>query len=224
MTKRLFDLDDLKDMSNRLEKMTTYYDDGDTWMSDYMAVALRVLFHNTKNSTSLVAHCYPDGKHENLMFYSSSTQYNPGYFSNFSNVNATGKKMSIRDNHYGLLQKEYVGDKFIYKPRCDTSIRIENKLLKYEQWWENETVMQIMSGKCPIRFSRKKLILGVANKDGGAHFDPECDHDYFKFKSKDIIGLVIDGEEVTSENMPIQPSIKQIAHEAVLSIKEWTHA
>jgi hypothetical protein len=48
------------------------------------------------------------------------------------------------------------------------------KFVPVDEWWEQ--VVLVMGQKAWI--TRRKLVLGAANKDGGAHVDPRLDNDY----------------------------------------------
>jgi hypothetical protein len=70
--------------------------------------------------------------------------------------------------------------------------------------------------------TRKDLVLAVANKDGGAHFDAEVEDRYDLFRKtwsggSSLVGLR-SGRNRGYDNIPTYPAIRQIAHELVQSL------
>jgi hypothetical protein len=70
-------------------------------------------------------------------------------------------------------------------------------------------------------FTRKDLVLSIANQDGGAHVDPQLDEDYAGLTRKNSIGWVaeIDGKIIPNESNPALASIRQIAYKVLESLK-----
>ena len=69
-------------------------------------------------------------------------------------------------------------------------------------------------------FNRRELILALANKDGGAHVDPELDHAYADLTRNNSVGWMFsDGQD----KRPIEDvelfSVRQIAFEIIDSIE-----
>ena len=46
--------------------------------------------------------------------------------------------------------------------------------VEFRQWWESV----ILTDQLGNSFSRRSFVLALANKDGGAHVDPELDDGY----------------------------------------------
>ena len=70
------------------------------------------------------------------------------------------------------------------------------------------------------KISRRYLVLTAANQDGGAHVDPELDEIYADLTRNNSLGWIkadVGGEGPVSG--PERATIRQIAHEALLSIK-----
>ena len=97
--------------------------------------------------------------------------------------------------------------------------------LSIEDWWRNEPVFVYNSQK----FSRQKIVLSAANKDGGAHVDEELEK-YYEFLCSGeyafgITGnLEFDGEPPFPQGVTIYPKnahlalIRQFAHETLSSV------
>ena len=71
-------------------------------------------------------------------------------------------------------------------------------------------------------FTRSKLVLSVSNTDGGAHVDPELDEAYAKFSRFNALGWKFLRNDIPEEfhNTPVLPSIRQIAHEVLSTLKD----
>ena len=93
---------------------------------------------------------------------------------------------------------------------------IPARWLPFEKWWNNN-VIKDNKGRF---FSRKQLILHVADTDGGAHVDPELDEQYMDFSRKNSLGWVIgDGNIEKPFPPPTMACIRQIAHEVLETLK-----
>jgi hypothetical protein len=92
-----------------------------------------------------------------------------------------------------------------------------DRILKstFLDWW-NKVVYIDMNRE---NFTRRDLVLAVTNKDGGAHVDPELDQKYVDFSRNNSLGWVLSksGVEHAPLTGPVYPSIRQIAHELLLS-------
>ena len=65
------------------------------------------------------------------------------------------------------------------------------KTLPYKQWWDEE----VLRGQDRRIFSRRDLVLHVANQDGGAHVDPALDKKYHDLKNTGAVGVVFTGSD-----------------------------
>ncbi len=116
-----------------------------------IAVVLRVLFHSTKQSTSLLKHL----DYENLPLISTKAH--------------TSKELLNSASLYmGLIQMRANG----LVPKLNTGPIIRE--IDFIEWW-NEVVL--IPGK-NIKFTRRRLVLEMANKDGGAHIDKKISAEY----------------------------------------------
>ena len=72
-------------------------------------------------------------------------------------------------------------------------------------------------------FSRKSLVLALANKEGGAHVDPESDDAYIAVVHSNSLGVhdvLPDGTFRPAESNPIFGSVRAISHEVIVSLKQ----
>ena len=126
-----------------------------------IAVVLRTLFHQTRASTSLVNHL---GNPELEM-----PSYVPLDFDSEEVIFFQGLSLAeiVHTKSARLLPLLGKGPPtLIY--------------LSFEQWW-NQVVW--VSGE--LKLTRRSIVLGAANKDGGAHVDENLPEDYSRFIAED---------------------------------------
>jgi hypothetical protein len=71
-------------------------------------------------------------------------------------------------------------------------------------------------------FSRKDLVLALANKEGGAHVDPESDAAYSKLAKSNSMGWTYQegaAPEVPLED-PVPYALRQISYEVIESVQQ----
>jgi len=163
-----------------------------------MACSLRVLLHDTKNSKSLLKQIHQ--KHK-IRFKNTCTDYDP--------------RNLLPQN--GLVQIHVSSGGGEFHPRLDDNPHPPTKPeLAFEEWWNTTVVVDTKRN----RFSRKDLILALANQDGGAHVDPNLDEKYAELSRKCSIGWIFHGER---EEKPIPDlelaCVRQITHEALSTFR-----
>jgi len=172
-----------------------------------ISTVIRVLVHDTVNSHSLLGQL----NRKNIQFLSTDT---------------------ISDTapiHLGLVRcinigvHDGKGGEARYWPHCDARYfpdKSAKKKLSFTDWWSEEKIL--MSGSCSL--TRKDLVLAVANKDGGAHFDKRVEQKYDEFRHSWSGGTSLVGTQSRQsrgyDNIPTRPSIRQIAHELKQTIQE----
>lgn len=94
----------------------------------------------------------------------------------------------------------------------------ENIYSNFDDWW-NEWVIVDHNKSA---FSRKDLILNLANKDGGAHVDPKLDQDYANLTRNNSVGWTgYDGiKEFPVTDIELY-SVRQIAYELLHSLQAY---
>ncbi|MCF8304095.1 MAG: hypothetical protein K9I94_12525 [Bacteroidales bacterium] len=161
-----------------------------------LSVCIRVIFHNTRNSTSILKHL----DKENINVLSSC-----GENRNEDVQNATFLESLIMfEGGKGLRPMLNDGPAWCYEE------------IYFSEWW-NQIVLITNEGQ--DKFSRKSLILNLANKDGGAHVDENLDLDYERLKDGYwIYPNEVDGEEIdTKFEDPHYLHVRQIAWEILNS-------
>jgi hypothetical protein len=86
--------------------------------------------------------------------------------------------------------------------------------VRFGSWWTTPAVKD----RAGNQWSRRHLVLHLANKEGGARVDPEAPDDALRALEKDnSLGWTfsdpIVGEGVPMLNEPIPASVRQVAHE-----------
>ena len=185
----------LKEQLHRLSQQAIIYDTGDYSIAKEMVVKLRVIFHNTNNSKSLVRQL---GFHKKK-YLDTGKKYDATNYATF----------------HGLLQIHLDTNRAELKPRLNIH---EGRYVNLENWWG---LKKIIVDKNKKAFTRKEIVLEVANKDGGAHVDPEINIDYDELSRNNSINWEVKKNGELSEiNNPVFPSIRQIVYETIESFKE----
>ncbi|MHA1747721.1 MAG: hypothetical protein ACTSYF_03660 [Promethearchaeota archaeon] len=89
-----------------------------------------------------------------------------------------------------------IGGRNGVRPKLDEGPPWSYREIPFEDWW-NQIILITSSLD---RFTRKSLILNLANKDGGAHIDKNLDPDYERLKS----GYWWQPQKVNNEYMSIK--------------------
>jgi hypothetical protein len=192
--------DHLKEQISFLLKSAQSFDEGFISEAKRMAVAIRILLHDTKKSISLLSQL---GK-KNMHFYDTATDYDP------DNLLPT----------LGLLMISVgSGGEYVAPLDGGSPPRYKRGKVPFNQWWGR---IVIADGK-GNKFNRRDIVLAVTNKDGGAHVDPRLDSAYAqlsKFNSLAWKSIAPDGTSKDFTPSPELPSIRQITHEVLKSLKE----
>jgi len=190
-----------------LEALCDYYDrDGKEILALPISTSIRVLVHDKNRSISLLKHL---GRKE--VSYLST---------NLKDRNESVHLGIVRRINVGV--KDGVGGEAKYWPLCDERYLRkpeENKELEFLDWWKGERVFR----SSEHFLTRKDIVLSVANKDGGAHFDSEVEEKYDAFRhawsgGSSLVGIT-SGIKRGYDNIPVYPAIRQIAYELAVTIK-----
>jgi len=185
------------DCLKKLVIFNTIYDAGEIAIAKDIAVKLRILFHDTKNSKSLISQLML----EHLRFVNTADKYDPRNFM----------------THHGLLMLLMGRTIGQLSPQLDLSTI---KYTSFDNWWNLDIVL---SDQKKNTFTRRKIILELANTDGGAHVDPEINESYLDVSRLNSIGWTIHEKNSKQDkpvNDPIPPSIRQISYETLMTFKD----
>jgi len=193
----------LKEQITFMKQSAISYDNGFEGEGKRLAVVIRVLVHDTSQSTSLLTLLE---RKRHMLFYDSASKYDPR---NLATSNClTMMKLSTTEG------AEYVA------PLDDlSSARDKNMKRGFNNWWERLIIYKDNKNN---KFTRRDLVLAVANKEGGAHVNPRLDQRYAELSRFNSLGWkqFVHGEEKDFNNTPILPSIRQIAHEVLKTLKD----
>jgi len=186
----------LADQIKFLESSSESYDAGFDGEAKRLANSIRLLFHDTGNSKSLLGQLGL----KNTEFYDTAFEYDPN------------------DPLYdaGLIVKscDLETGEWKFSPLLDTAPQIRKT--KFEIWWNTPVFVDTIGNK----LSRKDLILSIGNQDGGAHVDPSINEAYAALSRKHSLGW---SYEARGETMPImkaeRAAVRQIAHEVLKTLE-----
>lgn len=186
----------LKDHCDFLEVSARAFDEGFIGEAKRMATTLRVLLHDTRSSHSLLSQL----KLKSKMRYLNTAHP-------FDERNLV--------SHHGLVGLRVSGTEGTYYAHLDNAPH-RAKLVTLPEWW-NETV--ICDSK-KNKFNRRELILNLANKDGGAHVDPELTENYADLSRNNSVGWVFSDGHSSEPMLGVELySLRQISYEFLVSIK-----
>jgi hypothetical protein len=170
------------------------FDEGYEGEAKRLATSLRAMVHNTAQSHSLLAQLGLT----HTAFTNTATPINP------RNLIATP----------GLVLLEMtvgVGVRYV-APLGQLPPSRTQPPSPFPTWWENP-VMKIEEHV----WSRKQLVLTLANRDGGAHVDPLLDEDYYRLSRQNLLGWHYgDGvRHVPATGNPAAAAVRQITYEVL---------
>lgn len=178
-----------------LESSASSYDSGFEGEIKRLAVSVRVLVHDTRNSTSLLKLL----GQKQVDYVDTSLPFDEK------------NKMS----HSGLVQMSLGNRQSKILPFLDGSPF--SRTASFDLWWNGIVFVD----KNRNEFSRKDIVLSLANKEGGAHVDKKLDAKYAELRKNNSLGWVdVDthGNETPSADQ-VPATMRQIAHEVLKTFK-----
>ena len=137
---------------------------------------------------------------------------------NIHNMNFTGldiyvglaeKSLSVKSNGELVADIRYKGDR-------DLSAHHD---LSLDEWLD-EVIFCEYKKENPVEYTRIKAIKEVADKDGGAHFDPKIPKEYDTFRHPELAKIIYPGGMFTYSCNPVYVSIRQMAWEVLETLKQ----
>ncbi len=180
------------------------YDSGNAGAAISIATAIRALVHGTERSISLLTHLgRKNGQYLNTSFRDPRETVHLGL---------------VRRINVGVTDGR--GGEAKYRPLCDERYfptpREHFTFVPFDSWW-GERVFENQKS-C---LTRRDLVLTIANKDGGAHFDTEVDERYDNFRKSWSGGSSLvgrrSGVKRGYDNIPIYPAVRQMGYELLHS-------
>jgi hypothetical protein len=176
------------------------YDEGRLEEGLRIAVALRVMFHQTRNSAALLGPHFVEKK-LNLISTTMLDMSRP-----------KGRRDAL--GFVGLFPS--IGS---FKPYIDTSKR--NEQIPADAWWGTEPVMELLQEKTDEVVTRKQIILAAANQDGGAHVDQKKSAEYLRLSDGLSIEVVARFRDGVTRKVKLRHAnlvaLRQIAYEVLVS-------
>jgi hypothetical protein len=183
-----------------IERSCQHFDAGDEAEAQRIATSLRVIFHQTDRSTSLLTHLGATGI---SMLSTACSPVSPGTLTAPSNLASLVFRLTDEGRTFR------------------STVSLDNAPMKrfipFADWWSIEIVC-LTAG---VRMTRRSLVLAVANEDGGAHVADTLKPDYAAIKSG--AGLVMtfkpaDGDpvEISLESHSVA-TLRQIGYEVLHS-------
>lgn len=225
------DFDDFyESLIEQLELIVDYckfIDSGEYKYIKPLATSLRVLFHQTKHSKSLL---YSLGLYNSIEMISTSKEFRTPF--------VILKKMTMVSPSIKFVTKNNkLSKEAIFVPNLYASLN-DFRNLSIEDWYKNDKLI-ILSGNHKgliklypekdemIELTRYKIIDFFANKEGGAHIDPKISKDLMEI-SREISSLeyfdtALPGPEKYKPGISVkyglQAVLRQIAHETIMSFR-----
>lgn len=197
--------EELQENIQMLQLSCDNYDAGKKFVSIDIATRLRVMLHDTKQSTSLLSHL----GYKNIKFLNTAYPIDPQNL--IADYCLVGISYSPAEND------------LVFLPFLNTS-EIKD-WVEFNKWW---TQPIYRNGSNTI--TRKQLVMQIANKGGGAHSDGTLSETFYNFsKNTDGWRAVIytkdeEGNEIESDGDFMgnlhYASLRQIAYEFLESISK----
>ena len=176
------------------------FDNGNLAEAKRLSVSIRVLLNDTKDSMSLLGQL---GWKQELNFLDTAMDYNPKSYA----------------SHHGLVGLRATFESASYFAFLnDVPPSNLNKYKNFADWWNKI----VISDQKKVKYSRRELILTLANKVGGAHVDPQLDHSYVELTKNNSVGWTYfnEAKEVPMQNIELF-SVRQISYEIISSIERY---
>lgn len=174
-----------------IKNSSELYDKGNEYEAIHLASNLRVLLHDKNRNVSLLTHLNIKSK---IKYLSTAFDYQPANLL----------------SHFGLGYISTSIKQSEYKPNLEIDYS-KSKLLNFDDWW-NEIVLSDNK----VFISRKEIVLGIADREGGAHIDDEVGEEQRRFSKGNGLGWEANGIPIISNTYYV--SLRVIAQEIIESI------
>ncbi len=187
------------------------FDGGNLAEAKRLAVALRVLFHNTGMSHALLNQL---DLRDSLTWVASAGMPDPN-----NRVTTLGLVQMGMD--IGKSQATYrapLGDRPPIPILTSAGTVPRFSRIDTDLWWTDP----VAKDRDGTQFCRKDFVLALANQEGGAHVDPQIRQSYDKIANSNSMGWTYkagDAPEVPLSN-PVPHAVRQISYEVVESVRQ----
>ena len=204
----------LREQIKFLISSTNSYDKGFEEEAKRLAATIRVLVHDTKESSSLLTSL----QKKDIPFYDSGTDWESDHTVSLTGLANMKFSPTSGLEHYAPLDDLQPG-------------RSSKKKVTFSDWWSKVIYLDNKQ-----KLNRKELILNTANKLGGTHVDPNLDEAYRRLKSFDSPTWKFISREVAfdssgsefivkeavedSKKSLLLANIRQVAYEVLKTLKD----
>lgn len=188
-------LDHLQQQSYFIRNSAAAFDSGFRGEAKRIAVAVRILLHQTANSHSLLGQL----GWRQRDFYDTAGPYDS------RNLLTTQSLVAYRISNEGASCYAPL-DEFVSHATWT----------KFRLWWETA----ILADNKKRTISRRQLVLTMSNQDGGAHVDPQLNEVYADLVKKNSMNWVFQSQ--SGNQTPVFDielcSMRQIGHEVIKTL------
>lgn len=206
MRKSLQDFrEDLSRAIENLQAVVSAYDQGFASATISMAVSIRTLFHQTKNSKALLHQVLSLSGEDLATFPMISTK----------EADVPGRLLLFGDCIVAMEMNQN-GMRFV--PLLDSQ---NSRTIPFSEWWNEKVIRDVRNGyENPVKYSRKDIIITHADQEGGAHFDPVKSnlHDLGSEQAAGWVYYNSDGNVVSEDQNQKAATIRQISYETLRSL------
>lgn len=183
-----------------IESSCSAYDAGRETEPIRVAAALRVIFHDTRRSKSLLSHLFAG----QLPLLSTTPRLGE----------ASGEAVFFHGALVVCLSTS--GEGFYKAPLADVPVK---EFLHRAEWWRQVLYIRKESSSCTIKMSRKDIVLDACNKDGGAHVDAKLPARYRELKAGPWSVWTYSAQGVVQHRLPDAqlPMLRQVGYEILHS-------
>lgn len=206
------------------------FDQGKIYQALAIAVQIRVLVHDTKQSSALLSQLQV---RDSWQYYDSARARQPmtvvdGKATLYTHIvwSSTGQPSAVSGETGGLVVPGQYAGKDSWVAPLSASRHAE---VAFHEWWTTGCIDTTADLSTPQTFSRSQLVRVMANQAGGAHVDPSLPDKYTAFKAT-AMGLAVTSDrgdwtmgeppngwrELTSD--VAAHTMRQIGHEMLQTI------
>nr|WP_321360904.1 hypothetical protein [uncultured Hyphomonas sp.] len=188
----------LRTQIRALESSGAAFDDGERWEAIRIATGVHTIVHDaSKKNKSLLTHL---GAKSRMKFLGSAEEINPN---------------NLLPSH-NLVHMKIGGEDAMYLPNLENFSR-DHRWLPFSKWWDEPI---FSSGENKNLLSRKNLVFGLRNKDGGGHFDNKVhDEDYVYISDRTLwVATDATGRNIELRDLELT-SMRQIGWEVLETLK-----
>ena len=180
-----------------INKSCESFDNGTFIEGTRISVSLRVLFHDTNRSTSLLNHL--NCTDINILSTVRYTEFSENDCIRFYDPMIGFKNYGESPGLYPNCYNEMFNDEYVFLPRA--------------KWWN-----QIVRVIGDLKLSRKQIVLTLADQDGGAHVDSTVEETYqYANTAIKVIHKYDDGTEIEGFNEASLIIMRQLGYEVLNS-------